>query len=101
MNEWDEAARKAANAIFNSEKLEVLPSLNTNASPRGVKDEMTELIAKHFAELKATHEKLVELAAWCEREVDYADPSTDYESFKKIIDDPLVVAAIERSKGNG
>lgn len=114
-DQWNDAARKAADEL-ESKVDKLLMSLcetlkTVGVMPKNVcvdtynKDAadtiryFSEIIAKHHADLKATHNKLVELAVWCEREVDYADQSTDYESFKKIIDDPLVVAAIERSNG--
>ena len=59
MTQFDEAARKASNNIFNSPNLEVLPTVE--ATPKKMKDDITEIIARHFAEIEAVHNKLWEL----------------------------------------
>lgn len=89
MNQWDEAARKAVRNINDAGRVEF--------------DAQVWWCEKAYADLRATYEKLVELAAWCIAPVDYDNPEAmneDYAKFERLKSDPLVQSAIERSKNS-
>lgn len=93
MNQWDEAARKAAESIDYD--------LNVTGGERTTFDTglMEQYILTMFADLRATYEKLVEFADWCVAPVDYDNPEAineDYAKFERLKSDPLIVKAIER-----
>lgn len=97
-NKWDEAARNAAEDYFDNESQDLIL-----------------IITKHHADLKATYEKLVELAVLRNQRMilaqaymtadKFAEMNASSQGFHlnaKIValeTDPLVVAAIERRKG--
>ena len=116
MTQFDEAARGASNDIFNSPNLEVLPTVE--ATPKKMKDDMTEIITKHFADIEAVYGKLVELADattkaanlqgtvnMCKAVGMGIDPEWVEQLreaggvITRLISDPQVKSAIERSKG--
>lgn len=106
MKTFEQAARDAACAIFNSEKLEVMPTIE--ASPKVVKNDLTDIITKHFAELAELHSLLVELAkAWrdiknnsgCSPYSIHAEPlDKAWDEATRLLANPLVAAAIKETK---
>lgn len=119
MNVWDEAARKAmlSSAAFPdrftlARKMSVNDILQTLSDEGGKSDDylldfavkIEPIIAKHFADLRATYDALAELAVHLERAMNDKSDTPDGTAYeirecRRLLSAPLVVAAIERSKG--
>lgn len=102
MNEFDDAARRAAKELADG-----------TADPLTYEEMYCDVITKHFADIRASYEKLVELANTCEtiREAAYllqngyetshavcTKFSQGINKTNALVADPLVARAIERSK---
>lgn len=101
MNQWDEAARRASFDV----RTEYAPLLGTYGVVISEKSaqKMTEIIAKHFTDLRETYEKLVELAVMMDKVISQVDTILEYSRNQgeiiRLVDNPQVQSAIERSKG--
>jgi hypothetical protein len=105
MNKFDEAARKAANDIFNSPRLEVLPTVV--ALPKIIKCNLTETIAKHYTDLRSTYDKLVELVQRQQKYITVlnrcdtirsADELVNMKLLNDLLAHPLVVEAMKQEE---
>jgi hypothetical protein len=107
MTQFDEAARKAAESIerakeVNSDEWFLIPIT-----------EMTSIITKHYAEIEAVFQKLVELAVAIRWIIEFdtnlsagRNHLLDFDMLKvkmrerdKLLSDPQVKAVMERGKG--
>ena len=102
MNQWDEAARKAADSSFVAIRriIEEHPDLfiRTNDTQLAARDILRIAIEKHHAALRATYERLVELVILsCKQDILWGDLEM-MRKYNTILSDPLVVEAMKEGK---
>lgn len=103
-NMWDEAARRSVLGTINLVQSYIDEVLQVDETRF---DELKIEIAKHFSDLRATYELLIELAIRHKKYIEVlnrcdhvrsADENVNSHLLEKLLTNPLVQAAIERSK---